>query len=129
MHWFEGEMQKRWNSTQENWINSTDADSEDQIGSVFAIQGIDLNKVGVLIGNDLKVDDTGKLYVDPENFFNVNGKFSEEDLKDPQNRKEFTLFVLNIYYVLLTRGIDGIRVGFWKNREFEKYMKDTLGII
>lgn len=129
MHWFEGEMQKRWNSTQENWINSTDADSEDQIGSVFAVQGIDLNKVGVLIGNDLKVDNTGKLYADPENFFNVNGKFSEEDLKDPQNRKEFTLFVLNIYYVLLTRGIDGIRVGFWKNREFEKYMKDTLGII
>ena len=33
-----------------------DADAEDQIGSVFAVQGIDLNKVGVLVGNDLQVD-------------------------------------------------------------------------
>lgn len=124
----EDDLKKRWNSRQENWINSTDADAEDQIGSVFAVQGIDLNKVGVLIGNDLKIDGKGKLYADPDCFYNVNGTYTTEEMKKKDNQKEFTLFVLNIYYVLLTRGIDGIRIGFWHNDQFEKYMQKTLEI-
>lgn len=126
-HWHENEIHRRWNSTQENWINSKDEDAEDQIGSVFAVQGIDLNKCGVLIGNDLQIDANGHLFGNPDNFHNVNGKFSKNDF-NPENEREFTLFVLNIYYVLMTRGIDGIRLGFWKNEEFKLYMKETLEI-
>ena len=127
-HFHEGAISRRWNSTQTNWINSDDPDAEDQIGSVFAVQGIDLNKVGVLIGKDLKIVN-GKLEADPDNFFNVNGKFNADEMDVPTNRFEFTLFVLNIYYVLLTRGIDGIRVGFWHNDAFRKYMIETLEIV
>ena len=126
-HFHEGNIHRRWNSTQTNWINSKEPDAEEQIGSVFAVQGIDLNKVGVLIGRDLKVDG-GKLSADPDSFFNVNEKFNADEMVDPANLFEFTLFVLNIYYVLLTRGIDGIRVGFWDNDSFKKYMIDTLDI-
>ncbi|WP_242833600.1 DNA/RNA helicase domain-containing protein [Desulfosporosinus youngiae] len=126
-HWHEGNIKRRWNSTQENWIYSEDADAEEQIGSVFAVQGIDLNKVGVLVGNDLQVDAKGRLFGNPENFHNVNGKFSKDD-ESPENAQEFTLFVLNIYYILMTRGIDGIRLGFWKNDAFKKYMKEILEI-
>lgn len=121
-------MKRRWNSTQENWINSKEEDAEEQIGSVFAVQGIDLNKVGVLIGKDLQVNSKGQLFADPNNFFNTNGTFTVEEMKKEENKLEFTLFVLNIYYVLLTRGIDGIRVGFWKNDAFRKYMEETLEI-
>lgn len=128
-HFHENELSLRWNSTQENWINSSDADAEDQIGSVFAVQGIDLNNVGVLIGNDLLVDEDGKLYGEPANFKNVNGKHKKEDLELPENRREFTMFVLNIYYVLLTRGIDGVRIGFWHNESFKDYFKKTFDII
>jgi hypothetical protein len=127
-HFHEGGIHRRWNSTQTNWINSKDDDAEDQIGSVFAVQGIDLNKVGVLIGEDLVVDAKGHLTADPDKFFNVNGKFKAEDMGNPENRFEFTLFVLNIYYVLMTRGIDGIRLGFWRNSTFQKYMEETLEI-
>ncbi|WP_236824381.1 DNA/RNA helicase domain-containing protein [Bacillus subtilis] len=74
------------------------------------VQGIDLNKVGVLIGNDLQVDAKGRLFGDPENYHNVNGKFSKDDVS-PKNAQEFNLFVLNICYILMTRGIDGIRLG------------------
>lgn len=126
-HWIEEELHCRWNSTQENWINSEDRDAAEQIGSVFAVQGIDLNKVGVLIGNDLQVGSDGKLYAERENFHNVNGVFSESEAKDKSS--EFTLLVLNIYYVLLTRGIDGIRIGFWHNEAFKKYFKEILQII
>ena len=126
-HFHEGDIHRRWNSTQDNWVNLDDPDAEEQIGSVFAVQGIDLNKVGVLIGRDLMVEN-GKLAADPDHFHNVNGKFNAEDMVVPSNRFEFTLFVLNIYYVLLTRGIDGIRVGFWDNDDFRMYMIDTLSI-
>lgn len=127
-HWHEGDISLRWNSTQENWINSKDEDAEEQVGSVFAVQGIDLNKVGVLIGNDLQPDDEGRLRAVPENFYNTNGTFTAEEMKTEENKFEFTLFVMNIYYVLLTRGIDGIRVGFWKNDVFRRYMEETLEI-
>ncbi|MGQ2226863.1 DNA/RNA helicase domain-containing protein [Fructobacillus fructosus] len=127
-HWFEGDLSFRWNSTQEDWVNSKDDDAEDQIGSVFAVQGIDLNKVGVLIGDDLQVDGNGVLKANKDNFKNVNGIFTSEEMELPENQKEFNLFVLNIYYVLLTRGIDGIRLGFWRNDDFKKYMEKMLEI-
>ena len=128
-HFYEGDISRRWNSTQENWINSSEDDAEEQIGSVFAVQGIDLNKVGVLIGNDLLVDDKGRLYAEPSNFKNVNGKHTREELEIPEIREEFTMFVLNIYYILLTRGIDGVRIGFWHNEEFKKYFKKIFDIV
>ena len=128
MHWHEGSIHRRWNSTQENWLNSGDKDAAAQIGSVFAVQGNDLNKVGVLIGADIEVDENGKLKADPQNFHNTNGKFSVDEMLESENQREFTLFVLNIYYVLLTRGIDGIRIGFWHNDAFMKYMEETLEI-
>lgn len=127
-HWKEDEIERRWNSTQENWINSKDEDAEEQIGSVFAVQGIDLNKVGVLIGNDIQVNETGQLVGNPDNFFNTNGIFTKEEMELKENRYEFTLFVLNIYYVLMTRGIDGIRLGFWYNDKFRKYMEKVFEV-
>lgn len=123
----EGDIERRWNSTQENWINSKDEDAREQIGSVFAVQGIDLNKVGVLLGKDLQIDSQGHLYADKDNFHNVNGKYSKDE-EDEFTASEFTLHVLNIYYVLLTRGIDGIRIGFWHNEELKDYVKKTLEI-
>lgn len=127
-HFHEDELNRRWNSTQENWININDADAEEQIGSVFAVQGIDLNKVGVMIGPDIQVNTDGILEAVPDSHINTNNKFPVEEMKDPDNQFEFTLYILNQYYVLLTRGIDGIRLGFWENEAFRKYMEDTLNI-
>ena len=126
-HFFENEMALRWNSTQNDWLFIKAKDAEEQVGSVFAVQGLDLNKVGVLIGPDLKVEN-GSLVADVSNFRNQNGVFTKEEMKNPDNQKEFTLFVLNIYYILLTRGIDGIRIGFWNNKEFKNYMEKTFNI-
>ena len=47
---------------------------------------------------------------------------------DPDNQFKFTLSVMNIYYVLVTRGINGVRVGFWKNDDFSRYMEESLEI-
>ena len=127
--WHEGDIHYRWNSTQEDWLNSRDSDAKFQIGSIFSVQGLDLNKVGVLIGNDLEVDSNGKLKGNPANLKNRNSNYKKEEMKDEYYKREFTLQVLNNYYVLLTRGIDGVRLGFWENDGFRKYMEKTLEII
>ena len=51
-------MKFRWNSTQNNWIGSKNAPKE--VGSIYTVQGDDLNYVGIIIGNDLIYRD-GKL--------------------------------------------------------------------
>ena len=81
-----------------------------------------------MIGSDLQVDRNGRLVGNPDNFYNTNGTFKAEEMDIIENKFEFTLFVLNIYYVLLTRGIDGIRLGFWHNDAFREYMEKTLEI-
>ena len=69
-----------------------------------------MNKVGVMIGPDIRVNEDGELEAVPDNHNNTNNKFSNEEMQDPTNQFEFTLYILNQYYVLLTRGIDGIRL-------------------
>ena len=81
-----------------------------------------------MIGPDIFVNDNGVLEADPDHHNNMNNKFSAEEMTDPKKRFEFTLFILNQYYVLLTRGIDGIRLGFWENDAFREYMEKTLEI-
>lgn len=92
------------------------------------MQGIDLNCVGVLMGEDLSITSEGKLKADSDHFYNVNGTFKKEEMKEVEKQDEFTLFVLNIYYVLLTRGVDGVRIGFWHNEKLRQYVMDTLDI-
>lgn len=60
--------------------------------------------------------------------YDVNTRFKKEDYDNNPAwcEQEFTLFILNCYYILLTRGIDAVRVGFWKdngNSSLLEYMK------
>lgn len=67
--------------------------------------------------------------INPDHHNNNNNKFTTEEMVDPENQFEFTLYILNQYYVLLTRGIDGIRLGFWDNEDFRECMEKILGIL
>jgi DUF2075 family protein len=98
-----------WNRTDVDWVNS--ATSADEVGSIHTIQGYDLNYAGVVIGRDLRFDvDTQRIVFDRDHYFDAKGvennrmlgiSFSDEDIRQ---------FVLNIYRVLLTRGIKGTYV-------------------
>ncbi len=88
-----------WNTVYHNWPNSINARNE--IGCVHTIQGFDLNYAGVIIGNELKYNEsTEKLYIDKKEYFDVNGKnkTNDEDLRE---------YIFNIYSILCTRGING----------------------
>ena len=118
--WIEGENHWHWNSTNKNWINRPG--SRDEIGCIHSIQGVDLNYVGVIISKDLMIRN-GRLYGEIANYRDENGKFSKADF----DQKAFDDYIKNIYYVLLTRGISGIRV-YFEDKDVEKYFKDYFKI-
>ncbi|MDY0890776.1 DNA/RNA helicase domain-containing protein [Frigoribacterium sp. CFBP9030] len=99
----------RWNGTTKDWISSKNALEE--VGSIHTVQGYDLNYAGVIIGGDLRYDAaTGQMFVDRSSYFDVKGVENNKQLGRRYTDAEVRQFVLNIYGVLLTRGIRGTYV-------------------
>ncbi|KAF1299372.1 endonuclease [Enterococcus sp. JM4C] len=113
-------IEKRWNSTYEDWVKKPN--SENEIGSIHAIQGYDLNHSGVIIGNDITVKD-GRIVAVPENYKDIGGT----PLKETFSLSELTEYILNIYYVLLSRGIDGCAV-YFEDKSVEKLFRERVGL-
>ena len=71
------------------------------IGCIHTSQGLELDYVGVIIGNDMKFDpETMEIYADYDNYYDTPGK---KGLKNQRTR--LTAYVKNIYRVLLSRGM------------------------
>lgn len=99
----------RWNSKQVDWIAS--ANSLDEVGSIHTVQGYDLNYAGVIIGNDLRYNETtGKLFIDRASYFDKKGKENNPTLGQVYTDDDLLRLISNIYSVLLTRGIRGTYV-------------------
>jgi DUF2075 family protein len=95
-----------WNQTDKDWINSKN--SELEVGSIHTIQGYDLNYAGVVIGNDIGIDPISKKIVFcRENYFDSKGTLNNRVQKITYSDEDILQFVVNIYRVLLTRGIKG----------------------
>ncbi|MHA5097085.1 DNA/RNA helicase domain-containing protein [Oenococcus oeni] len=116
--WIEGNRHWKWNSTNEGWI--TKITSRNEIGSVHAIQGVDLNYAGVIISTDLRLIN-GKLVASIDDYKDTNGKFKKEDY-DPD---KFTFFIKNIYYVLLSRAMNGVRV-YFEDPKLKEYFENWI---
>lgn len=102
----------RWNSVNEDWINSLNAVNE--IGCIHTVQGYDLNYVGVIIGPELIYKD-GKIEFITGNYRDRYGKHtakSYEEMKD---------YILNIYKTLMTRGILGTYI-YACDENLKKYL-------
>jgi hypothetical protein len=95
-----------WNRTDKDWINSPT--SIDEVGSIHTVQGYDLNYAGVIIGPDLRLDpESGEVRFHRESYFDRKGRENLTKLGRKVTDDELREFVINIYRVLLTRGILG----------------------
>jgi DUF2075 family protein len=96
----------RWNQTVTDWVSSPTSPQE--VGSIHTIQGYDLNYAGVIIGNDIGYDPViKKMFLRRDNYFDKKGKENNPVLGIEYSDDDVLHFVLNIYKVLLTRGIKG----------------------
>lgn len=95
-----------WNRTAQDWVNSPN--SHEEVGSIHTIQGYDLNFAGVIIGNDLTYDfETDRIVFNRANYFDKKGLENNPTLGLTFGDEEIREYVLNVYRVLLTRGIRG----------------------
>lgn len=105
-----GNTALRWNSTQKNWIGSKNAPNE--AGSIYTVQGDDLNYVGVIIGKDL-IYRNGKL------IFNRSAcadsaaiKRNQRQVANNEQLDEDDLLeqVLRTYRILMNRAVKGVYI-------------------
>lgn len=99
-------VRRQWNTTDKDWVRSPNAANE--VGSIHTVQGYDLNYAGVIIGPDLRYDpETEKFVFDRANYFDAKGKENNPKLGITYSDEDILRYVINVYVVLLTRGVRG----------------------
>lgn len=117
----EGLFRARWNKTSTKWVESKNSINE--VGCSHSVLGVDLNYIGVIIGNDLDFDEKSeRLIANRKSFFDSKGSpVQKEDAND-----ELLLdYIKHHYYILLSRGIDGCRV-YFTNKKVETYFRKKI---
>lgn len=80
-----------------------------EVGSVYTIQGFDLNYVGVIIGPSVKLRD-GKIEISPDESF-FRAATNKRTMSDGSGKELLSDTLLwNQLYVLMTRGVHGLFV-------------------
>lgn len=84
--------------------------------------GYDLNYTGIIFGNEISYDDANKkIVINKDNYFDINGK------KGIDNEKELHDYIINIYKVMMTRGILGTYI-YVCDEKLRKYLSNLLKV-
>lgn len=111
---------RMWNNRTENWVHCEEAINE--VGCIHSIQGYDLNYAFVILGNDIKYDEVNsRIAINKDNYFDKKGKATASD-------DELLEYIKNIYYVLMTRGIEGTYL-YICNPELKEYFAKYVDLI
>ena len=114
-------MKLKWNSTRNNWIGRKESINE--IGSIYTVQGEDLNYIGVIIGKDL-IYRNGKLIFNRKHYADSGAlKRSQRQVakKEELDDDYFLEQILRIYRVLMNRAIMGVYV-YACDKELSQYL-------
>lgn len=113
-----GDMKLIWNTVGQDWVNS--AHAVDEIGCIHTVQGYDLNYAGVIFGPEVTYDNVkGRICIKKENYYDMNGS------RGVQEENELHEYVINIYKVLMTRGIKGTYV-YVCDEKLKQYLKKYI---
>ena len=120
----EGDFHLPWD--QYNYSNTTWAQKPEtinEIGSIYTVQGFDLNYVAVIIGPSIAYDKNGHIKVDIDKYEDQEAFKKRHDndiinLSDVKKR-----IILNSMNVLLKRGVKGCFVYFHDSKIFDQLQK------
>ncbi|MED4079453.1 DUF2075 domain-containing protein [Halalkalibacterium halodurans] len=100
-----------WNSTQNNVTWAESPNSIKEVGSIYTVQGFDLNYVGVVLGPSVSYDeDKDELVIDPSKYKDTGAFISRTDLTPEKNQEIKEEIILNSINVLMKRGIHGLYI-------------------
>ncbi len=126
----EYDFRMKWNLTEEGskWIISPD--SVNQIGCIHTCQGLEVDYIGVIIGEDLVVRN-GQVITDAskrassDNSVKGYKKMLKENPTEATN--ELDLIIKNTYRTLMTRGMKGCYI-YCVDQETAEYFKEQLAV-
>jgi DUF2075 family protein/archaellum biogenesis ATPase FlaH len=112
----------QYNYSKVTWAQKDDTINE--IGSIYTVQGFDLNYVAVIIGPSIKYAGDGKIVIDISKYEDQEAfkKRHDDDVKKLSEVK--AEIILNSMNVLLKRGIKGVFV-YFHDHDIYQYLKDS----
>ncbi|MDQ5968956.1 MAG: uncharacterized protein QG579_113 [Patescibacteria group bacterium] len=121
----------KWNLASDGNIWIISPKSVNEVGCIHTCQGLELDYVGVIVGDDFVVRD-GKIITNPENRAKTDASLKGYK-KELRQNSEFAInkadsIIKNTYRTLMTRGMKGCYV-YFTDKETEKYFKSRLGDI
>ena len=118
-----GDYQLPWNTTSSKYTWAEKPETIDEVGSIYTVQGFDLNYVGVVLGPSVQYDDKKEelvidytLYKDKEAYA---GMSTIENVPEAKEQ-----IVLNSINVLLKRGIKGLYIYASNEKLRNKLLED-----
>ena len=100
-----------WNSTQDSVTWAENLSSIKEVGSIYTVQGFDLNYVGVVLGPSVSYDETkDQLVIDPSKYKDIGAFISRTDMSPEKNQEIKEEIILNSINVLMKRGIHGLYI-------------------
>ncbi|SFL73736.1 hypothetical protein SAMN04487943_103353 [Gracilibacillus orientalis] len=100
-----------WNITKNNKTWAEEADTIREVGSIYTVQGFDLNYVGVILGPSISYDDTNEqLLIDTSKYKDTEAFRTRKDLSYEENEQAKEDIILNSINILLKRGIKGLYI-------------------
>ena len=124
----EENYQARWNlaSYGNEWI--INPKSVDEVGCIHTCQGLEVDYVGVIVGNDLGVG-SGKLVTSPrgraKSDKSLNGYVGERKLNPEAADAKADELIRNTYRTLMSRGMKGCYV-YFTDPEVKKYFESRM---
>ncbi|MBM7610146.1 DUF2075 family protein/adenylate kinase [Lysinibacillus composti] len=104
-----GEYQIPWNITDSKFTWAEKASTVNEAGSIYTIQGFDLNYVGVILGPSISYDEqTDRLVIKTEAYKDVGAYSGTEGIENVEAAKE--RIILNSVNILMKRGIKGLYI-------------------
>lgn len=104
-----GEYQLPWNTTSTKYTWAEKAKTVHEAGSIYTIQGFDLNYVGVVLGPSVQYDAVkDEIVIDTSKYMDKGAYTGMEGIENVNEAKE--KIVLNSINILMKRGIKGLYI-------------------
>ena len=118
-----GDYQLPWNTTSSKYTWAEKPETIDEVGSIYTVQGFDLNYVGVVLGPSVQYDEEKEELVIDYNLYKDKEAYAGMGTIDnvPKAKEQI---VLNSINVLLKRGIKGLYIYASNEKLRKKLLND-----
>jgi len=125
----EHDFKMKWNLTTDGSLWIISPESVNEVGCIHTCQGLEVDYIGVIVGDDIQVID-GKVLTQPlaraKSDKSIFGYKKLLEKQPVEGKDSLRAIIKNTYRTLMTRGMKGCYV-YFTNKETEEYFRNNLG--